>query len=64
LRGALFSWLRFEGRFKPIENAGSNLHLHQWLVKVPDTLEILDSGLAMFQITFVSMLTLRGCEQG
>jgi len=64
LRGALLGNLRFRGKIELIDNARSNLHLHQWLIKVLDTLEILDADLAMLQITFVSMLTLRGYEQG
>jgi hypothetical protein len=63
LRGTLLSWLRFEGRFESIDNTRSNFHLHQWLVKVLDTLEILDAGFAMLQITFVPVLTLWGMNE-
>ena len=48
LRGALLSWLMFERRVKSIDNTGSNFHLHQWLVEVLDTLEILDAGFTVF----------------
>ena len=64
LRGALLGWLRFKGRFKSIDNARSNFHLHQWLVEVLDALEVLDSSLTMLQITVISVLALRGCERG
>ena len=47
-----------------IDNTRGNFHLHQWLVGVFDTLKILNAGLAVFQITFISVLTLWRYQQG
>lgn len=58
MRDALLAYLRLERRVESIDNTGSNFHLHQRLVKVLDPLEVLNAGLAMLQITFVSVLTL------
>jgi len=58
LKDAPLSSLRLKGRVESIDNTRNNLHLHQWLVRVFDPLEILNAGLAMLQIIFVSVLTL------
>jgi hypothetical protein len=57
----LLGRLGFREGVKPIDDTGSNFQVYQWLVEVLDAWEILDSGLTMFEVTFVSVLTLGKC---